>query len=131
MVLLKLKMNQKAQASALLWFFRFFLIALVGLGLIGVVAKYNGIEINRKPIEASVLIDLIIGCYDENLNSCINFDENIFVKYGKQVYGNENLKVLCEVKEKGVKLKRDIYCKETKIFDKKTKSFIDVFIAIA
>lgn len=116
--------------EALIWIYRFFLIGLVGIGVVALVMTGVNARIDKKPLEASKILDLIADCYNKDIDYCVGIDNNWFIKYENKTYGNDYLKVLCEVKEKGVKLEQDIYCKKTKVYDNKAKKFIDVFIAI-
>lgn len=116
----------KAQID-IIWLYRFFLLGIVALGLVAIVGRSASVEIDKKPIKAAILLNLIYYCNNTDLNQCINFDNEIFINYKDITYGNENLKPLCEAKEKKVKLKEDIFCLKTKIYrDENLEIFIGV-----
>ncbi|MEM2707675.1 MAG: hypothetical protein QXQ30_01180 [Candidatus Pacearchaeota archaeon] len=120
-------MKFKAQID-IVWLYRFFLIILVTLGLLLLVGRYKSIELNRKPLKAASILNLIYYCKEENLSNCINVDSSFFISYKQENYGNIALKTLCESKEKNVELKEDIFCLKTQIY--KDKKFEEIFIGI-
>jgi hypothetical protein len=118
------KMKRKGVlGDALIWFYKFFLLTIVALGLVFIVGKYHSIKIDKKPIETSYILISLEKCKD----ICINCDENLFIKVKTDEKvsrcGNEHLETLCELKKKNVEVK-DLYCKETKMFFNNKEAYV-------
>ncbi|MEM4318697.1 MAG: hypothetical protein QW244_01665 [Candidatus Pacearchaeota archaeon] len=115
---MKEKKAQLLGSEYLLWIYRFFLISLVALGTVIIVAKYNSIELDKKPLIASQLLNAVLECKEENKLNCIFYNQiyDIYVSYDKKEIGKKDLIILCEAKESGVEIPNiDLFCKNYKI----------------
>jgi hypothetical protein len=145
--------NKKAQmGSAIMWFYKILMLIFVIGGIIFIVSAHYSGKYDVREVEASVLSSKIIECFSDkgqinkedfsrsNLDSCLVFDEKeIFINLTLQTsnqesisIGDENLKVYCEVKERGTEGKNLPQCFEQKYDIRIDESYgsLNVFIAI-
>lgn len=111
------KGNKKGQLIGSLigiWAYRFLLIGLVCLGTLIIVSQYKSIEIDKKPLKASLIEFTLNKCGLDCLKVYEWFYVGIKMKDKKEVreIGSKDLKFLCELKFRQVKLKEDLYCKK-------------------
>ncbi|MEM1534998.1 MAG: hypothetical protein QW199_02115 [Candidatus Pacearchaeota archaeon] len=120
----KERKGKKAQllgSEILLWFYRFWLIALVAIGTLIIVGKYQSITLDKNPFIASKLVAEVINCEGDDRLDCLSIgpEDDIYVSYDGKAKGNENYRLYCELIKQGREVTHlDLYCKEYKIFDK-------------
>ena len=140
---IKEKKAQLFGSQIVLWVYRISLIILFLFGLLIIVARYNTIATESKPLMLDATLNKVNNylydhMYEDDFGIYslpVGKYENIFVmvtvnKGGKEkiaTYGNQNLKVFCEIKQKA-KLRHEVYCiNKTLVFETgKAKVFLAI-----
>ena len=140
-------MTNKAQVTgeAIIWIYRFILIAAVSFALIVVVSAKYGEKYDVRGIESKLLSNKVIDCITsfkdtseldkDSLSNCLSlnkmdyfvevnitsFDLNVISKYGSNFVksieiGNVNLKETCRMLEQGIKVTKTPSCLDSGYF---------------
>ena len=144
---IKEKKAQLFGSQIVLWIYRISLIILFLFGLLIIVARYNTIAIESKPLMLDATLNKVnnylydhmyeddFGIYNLPVGKYDNMLIKVTIINGKEkrkektaIYGNQNLKVFCEIKQKA-KLRHEVYClNKTLIFE---TGNVNVFLAIS